>query len=154
MPSFATKRLVPFTAAQMYALVADVERYPQFLPLCTGLQITNREAGPAGDAITARMSVGYKTITENFTTRVALDPAAKRIDVAYVDGPFRRLDNRWLFVDQPDGGSLVDFFIVYDFKSPMLAVLVGGLFESAFRKFAEAFEMRARDVYGAPSPAA
>lgn len=155
MPTFSTKRRVPFSAAQMYALVADIERYPEFLPLCTGLAVTGRSKTPDGDdQLTARMSVGYKSIAESFTTRVTLKPAEMRIDVAYLDGPFRHLDNRWLFVDDGATGSIVDFYIEYEFRSPMLAILVGALFDQAFRKFATAFEDRARVVYGAPTAAA
>lgn len=147
MPAFETKRRVPFTAAQMYALVADVERYPEFLPMCTGLVVTSRETKPEGDALTARMSVGYKSITESFVTRVTLKPEVPEVDVRYIDGPFKYLENRWLFQDAGDG-SIVDFHIRYEFKSPMLGVLVGAVFDKAFRKFTEAFEERARVVYG------
>lgn len=155
MPTFTTERRVPFSAAQMYALVADVERYPEFLPLCTGLKVTSRTTNGDGDALVARMSVGYKSIVESFTTSVQLLPAALRIDAKYLDGPFRHLDNHWRFADAPaDGGrarSIVHFHITYEFKSPMLSLLVGSMFEQAFRKFAEAFENRARAVYGQPT---
>lgn len=152
MPTFTTKRAVPFTPAQMYAVVADVERYPEFLPMCTGLVVTSREAVADGEDLTARMSVGYKQIAENFTTRVALRPSALQIDAQYLDGPFKRLDNRWRFNEAP-GGTIVDFYISYEFKSTMLGLLVGGVFDQAFRKFTEAFEMRAREIYGAPQSA-
>ena len=151
MPTFKTERRVPFKAAQMYALVADIERYPEFLPLCTGLKVMSRGVDAGGaEQLTARMSVGYKSITEAFTTRVTLKPADSRIDVAYLDGPFRHLDNRWLFIDE-DKGSVVDFYITYEFRSAMLGLLVGAMFDQAFRKFAEAFEARARVVYGPPA---
>ncbi len=149
MPSFETKRIVAFSAAQMYALVADVERYPEFLPMCTGLAVQSRTPTPDGEVLTARMSVGYKTISESFMTRVVLRPASAAIQAHYLEGPFKRLENRWTFVDQP-GGSSVNFYISYEFKSPMLGLLVGSVFDQAFRKFAEAFEARARVVYGAP----
>ncbi|MGL4395014.1 MAG: type II toxin-antitoxin system RatA family toxin [Hyphomicrobium sp.] len=155
MPSFSTKRHVPFSAAQMFAVAADVERYPEFLPLCTGLTVLTRqpvEAGSDGDTmLTARMTVGYKSISEAFTTRVLLKPSASAIDVSYLDGPFSYLDNRWRFVDRAPsagGGSDIDFYISYAFKSPMLGLLVGSMFDGAFRKFAEAFERRAEHVYG------
>jgi coenzyme Q-binding protein COQ10 len=144
---------VPFTASQMYALVADVERYPEFLPMCSGLAVSSRTAVPDGEDLVARMSVGYKSISEAFTTQVRLRPAAMKVEANYVDGPFRRLENRWRFADAP-GGCDVDFFIDYEFKSPILGLLVGGAFDSAFRKFTEAFEMRAGKVYGAPAPSA
>jgi coenzyme Q-binding protein COQ10 len=133
----------------MYDLVADIERYPEFLPLCEDLRVRSREPAPAGEILIADMTVGYKHIRETFTTRVELRPAEPRILVAYLDGPFRRLDNRWSFL--PNGaGCDVDFFIDYEFKSPILGLLVGAVFDAAFRKFAEAFEDRARVVYGAP----
>lgn len=149
MPAFSTQRRVAHTAAEMYALVADVERYPEFLPMCTGLVVNSRAPSPDGEELTARMSVGYKSISESFMTRVALRSAAREIDASYLDGPFKRLENRWRFKDQPGGGSIVDFHIDYEFKSPMLGVLAGSVFDQAFRKFTDAFEVRARTVYGA-----
>lgn len=146
MPSFTTKRHVPFTAEQMYALVADVERYPEFLPLCTGLVVTGRRPRADGAELTARMSVGYKSIAESFTTKVILRPEEKRIDVSYLNGPFKHLDNRWRFTDDATG-SVVDFYIDYEFRSKLLAALVGSMFDHAFHRFAEAFEERAAKVY-------
>jgi coenzyme Q-binding protein COQ10 len=157
MPSFSTKRRVPFTAAQMYALVADVERYPEFLPMCTGLTVSSRTPVPDGEDLIASMSVGYKAIAETFTTSVRLRPAALKVEANYLDGPFKRLENRWQFKDVPvsdapatdnKGGCDVDFFIDYEFKSVMLGLLVGQVFDQAFRKFTDAFEQRARKVYG------
>ena len=149
MPSFSTKRRVPFTAAQMYALVADIERYPEFLPMCTGLAVSSRVKVPGGEDLVASMSVGYKSISETFTTRVRLRPQRLKVEANYVDGPFKRLENQWHFVDV-SRGSDVEFFIDYEFKSPMLGLLVGQVFDQAFRKFTDAFEQRARMVYGAP----
>ena len=150
MPQFETTRRVPYSAAEMYAIAADVERYPEFLPLCTGLTILSRSAVADGEDLTAIMSVGYKAITESFTTRVQLRPTGNAIDARYLDGPFSRLENRWRFREFPGGqGSEVEFFIDYQFRSPMLAVLAGSVFDQAFRKFSEAFEMRARKIHGA-----
>ena len=149
MPQFEMTRRVPYSAAEMYAIAADVERYPEFLPLCTGLKILSRSAVADGEDLTAIMSVGYKAITESFTTRVQLRPTGKAIDARYLDGPFSRLENRWRFRELPGGqGSEVDFFIDYQFRSPILAVLAGSVFDQAFRKFSEAFEMRARQIHG------
>ena len=153
MPSFSTKRSVAFTAAQMYAVVADVARYPEFLPLCTGLTVLSRDTSPEGEALKAQMSIGYKTIAESFTTRVELRPADNRINVSYLDGPFKRLNNRWRFIDLAEGKSEIDFYIDYEFRSAILAVLMGAMFDSAFRKFSEAFEARARKIYGTAVPA-
>jgi len=152
MPTFETTRRVPFSAAEMYALVADVERYPEFLPLCTGLSVTSRRALPEGEELIATMSVGYKAIRERFTTRVVLLPRLPRVDVSYLDGPFAHLDNRWTFADIASDSargpaSEVRFYIDYRFKSATLGLLMGALFDQAFRKFAEAFEARARKVY-------
>jgi coenzyme Q-binding protein COQ10 len=152
MPSFTTQRHVPFTAEQMFALVADVERYPEFLPLCTGLSVISRRTRDDGEDLTARMSVGYKAIAESFTTRVVTNRAEKRIDVSYIDGPFRHLTNQWRFSDAARG-STVDFFIDYEFRSKLFGALVGTMFDQAFRRFAAAFEERARHIYGEPPSA-
>jgi coenzyme Q-binding protein COQ10 len=150
---FNTTRRVRHSPEQMFALVADVERYPQFLPLCEGLVVrkrTPREGG--GEVLLADMSVGYKAIRETFTSRVTLDPANRKILVEYVDGPFRYLQNRWSFNPQAEGGGCeIGFFISYEFASRMLGLLMGAMFDKAFRKFAEAFEKRADQVYR-PAP--
>jgi coenzyme Q-binding protein COQ10 len=148
MPMFNSTRRVRHSPEQMFALVADVEKYPQFLPLCEGLTVrrrTPREGG--GEVLLADMTVGYKAIRETFTSRVTLDPENLKILVEYVDGPFRYLENRWTF--KPHGtGCEVGFFISYEFASRMLGMLMGAMFDKAFRKFAEAFERRAELVYG------
>lgn len=152
MPSFKTVRHVPFSADEMFALVADVEKYPQFLPLCESLVVKSREGDPPGSLIVATMGIGYKAIRETFTTRVQLDAGARTIVVAHLDGPFRRLENRWSFAPRPDGSSDVTFDIDYEFRSPLLAVLMGSVFDTAFRRFAEAFETRAGVIYGRRRP--
>lgn len=131
----------------MFDLVADVEQYPQFLPLCEALKIRRR--GPLEDGrevLLADMSVGYKAIRETFTSRVTLDPAQLKILVEYVDGPFSHLENRWTFVAEGQG-TRVEFFIDYQFKSRMLGMLMGAMFETAFRRFSDAFVERAGKVY-------
>ena len=147
MPRFTTQRRVPFSPRQMFDLVADVNAYPQFLPLCESLTVRSREQRGPDTILIATMGVGYKAIRETFTTRVTLQPETLQILVEYLDGPFRRLENRWSFLPQP-GGSIVDFYIDYEFRSAMLGLLMGALFDKAFRKFAEAFEARAGVVYG------
>jgi coenzyme Q-binding protein COQ10 len=156
MPTFRTTRRVKHSPQQMFDLVADVEKYPLFLPLCEGLRVRSRttsegNAGEGGrETLIADMSVGYKAIRETFTSKVTLDRAARKIAVAYLDGPFRALDNVWGF--KPDGeGCLVEFYISYEFKSRMLGMLMGAMFDRAFRKFSEAFERRADIVYGRPA---
>src|SRR6478609_1408409 len=148
MPMFNSTRRVKHSPERMFALVADVEKYPQFLPLCEGLVVrrrTPREGG--GEVLMADMTVGYNAIRETFTSRVTLDPANLKILVEYVDGPFRHLENRWSFKAM-EGGCEIAFFISYEFASRMLSLLMGTMFDKAFRKFAEAFERRADLVYG------
>ena len=147
MPSFKTVRRVTHSPEQMFALVADVDRYPEFLPLCTGLRVLRRVPDGTKEALVAEMSVGYKAISERFTTKVVLDRAQRDIHVSYVNGPFRYLENRWEF--RPDGqGCAVNFAIDYEFRSIALGLLMGAMFDSAFRRFTQAFESRADDVYG------
>ena len=147
MPTFETTRRVAFTAEQMFAVVADVERYPEFVPLCERLVVQQREVGSTHSTLTASMSVGYHAIRETFTSRVTLRPERREIDVVKIDGPFARLTNRWRFRDVP-GGSEIHFHIDYAFASRMLALLMGALFDKAVRKYTEAFEARARALYG------
>ncbi|MDX2309481.1 MAG: type II toxin-antitoxin system RatA family toxin [Hyphomicrobium sp.] len=148
MPSFRTTRRVPFTAAEMFVLVADVERYPEFVPLCESLTVTSRSGTTDDGEIVATMGIGYKAIRERFTTRVRLSKSENLIVVQHVDGPFRRLENRWTFRDVA-GGSDVGFEIDYEFRSIPLGLIMGAVFDKAFRRFAEAFEERARAIYGA-----
>ena len=148
MPSFRTTRRVPHTPEKMFALVADVERYPEFLPLCTGLRVLRRQDEEDGrELLVAEMSVGYKAISERFTTKVALDREKRDIHVSYVNGPFKYLENRWEF--RPDGeGCAVHFAIDYEFRSMALGLVMGAMFDRAFRRFTDAFESRADSVYG------
>jgi coenzyme Q-binding protein COQ10 len=147
MPSFRTMRQVRHSPLEMFNLVADVEKYPEFLPLCEDLRIRRRaQSGEGIETLVAEMSVGYKAIRETFTTRVTLDQPRLRILVEYVDGPFSNLENRWTFRPDP-AGCAVEFFITYEFKSFALRMLMGAMFERAFGKFAEAFEERADVIY-------
>ncbi len=147
MPHFETRRLVKHSPDRMYALVADVERYPEFLPLCEGLTVRSRKERDGKSLLVADMTVGYKAIRETFTTQVLLKPEEHAIDVKYLDGPFKYLDNRWRFEPAPDGGCSVYFFIDYEFKSRLLGAVMGSMFDRAFRMFAEAFEARADRIY-------
>ena len=147
MPSFRTTRQVRHSPVEMFNLVADVEQYPEFLPLCEDLRIRRRaQSGDGIETLVAEMSVGYKAIRETFTTRVTLDEPRLRIHVEYVEGPFSYLENRWSFKPDPVGCA-VEFYIAYEFKSFALRMLMGTMFERAFRKFAEAFEERADVIY-------
>ena len=153
MPSFRTTRRVRHSSVQMFQLVADVERYPEFLPLCEDLRIRRRvQSGDGIETLVAEMSVGYKAIRETFTTRVSLDEPRLRILVEYVEGPFSYLENRWTFKPDPLGCA-VEFYITYEFKSFALGLLMGSMFDRAFRKFAEAFEERADQIYRGESAA-
>jgi coenzyme Q-binding protein COQ10 len=147
MPRFQSSREVAFTPQQMFDLVADVQAYPQFLPLCEDLRIRRTVKSSEGlDVLVADMTVGYKAIRETFTSRVTLDPAQLQILVTYLEGPFSHLDNRWHFVPSAKG-CRVEFYIDYEFRSRMLGVLMGAMFDKAFRKFSEAFEARAAQIY-------
>ncbi|AQS61918.1 Ribosome association toxin RatA [Rhizobium rhizogenes] len=151
MPQFETHRLVKHSPDRMYDLVADVEKYPQFLPLCEALIVRSRKERDGKVLLVADMTVGYKAIRETFTTQVLLNPAERAIDVKYIDGPFKYLDNRWRFEESEDGGSAIHFFIDYEFKSRLLGAVMGSMFDRAFRMFAEAFETRADKIYADPA---
>lgn len=148
MPQYETTRRVSHSPEHMFALVADVERYPEFLPMCEALSIRSRREREGITLLVADMTVGYKAIRETFTSQVVLRPDKNLIDVRYVDGPFRHLENRWTFEPKEGGGCLVHFHIDYEFKSRILGALMGAMFDRAFRKFAEAFEKRADEIYG------
>ena len=140
---------IPYTADQMFDLVADVEKYPQFLPWCVALRVIERNDAAAGQGtLTADMVVAYKVFRERFRSRVTLDRAGKRIAAAYVDGPFRNLENRWRFIDRPDGGSTIDFEIAFEFKNILLQATAQAVFDRAFARMSDAFVKRADEVYG------
>jgi coenzyme Q-binding protein COQ10 len=134
----------------MFDLVADVGLYPEFVPLCTSLKVRSRQPNGEGrETLVADMGVGYRMIRERFTSRVTLDKPKLRVVVEYIDGPFSHMENVWTFRDEPDGsGSRVTFFIDYEFRSRTLGVLMGAMFDAAFRKFSQAFEERADKLYG------
>ena len=148
MPTFRTSHIVNHTPQQMFDLVADMESYPQFVPLCQSLKVRRRFITPGGaETALADMTVGYKSIREKMTTRVVLDRQALRITSEYVDGPFSHLENMWSFADAEGGKCRIDFYIAYEFRSRTLATLMGSMFDTAFRKFASAFEDRADQVF-------
>jgi len=148
MPQFSTTRRVQHSAADMFALVADVERYPEFVPLCRELKVRRRVVQAEGvEVLTADMTVAYKMIRETFTSKVTLDTPRLRILVEYLNGPFRQMENHWIFRPVSDRTSDIEFFISYEFRSRMLGAVMGAVFEAAFRKFAEAFERRADRVF-------
>ena len=148
MPKFETMRRVSHTPDEMFSLVADVEGYPQFLPLCEALSVRSRKERDGRTMLVADMTVGYEAIRETFTTQVLLRPDDRVIDVKYIDGPFKYLTNAWGFEQVEGGGCNIRFFIDYEFKSRILGAVMGAMFDRGFRMFTEAFEKRADTIYG------
>ncbi len=149
MPQFRTTRRVRHSATEMFDLVADVERYPEFVPLCEALTVRRRAASGEGvETLTADMTVSYKILRESFASRVTLDRPRLAVLVEYLEGPFSHLENRWNFRAVGDDACEVDFFISYEFKSRTLGFVMGSVFDAAFRRFATAFERRADVLYG------
>ena len=133
----------------MFDLVADVERYPEFVPLCKSLKIRERITKPDGtEVIIADMTVAFNLLRESFTSKVMLDRTNLKIFVEYLKGPFSNFETRWAFEPKPDDASDVGFYLAYEFKSRMLALLMGTMFDAAFQRFAAAFEKRADAIYG------
>ena len=148
MPRFSTTRRVRHSASDMFDLVADIEHYPEFVPLCRSIKVGQRvQKGEGVETLRSEMTVAYKMISETFVTRVTLDKPRLQIHVQYLEGPFRQLENRWSFRPRGENACEVEFFISYEFKSRMLGFLMGSMFETAFRKFADAFERRADAVF-------
>ena len=149
MPRFSSKRRVAHRADEMFTLVADVERYPEFVPLCKALKVRQRKQNPDGtETIVADMTVSFKLVKETFTSEVTLDRPNLKILVRYLKGPFSSLENRWTFEPKAEEVCDVGFFIAYEFKSKMLATLMGAMFDAAFTRFSAAFEKRADMIYG------
>lgn len=144
MATHSEQRALPHSPEQLFDLVADVAKYPEFLPWCVGARIRSRES----DLLVADLIIGFKGITEQFTSEVKLDRAAMKIDVTYQDGPFKYLNNHWLFLSGEDGTCDIDFFIDFEFKSRLLQALMGPLFGEAVRRMVGAFESRALQLYG------
>jgi coenzyme Q-binding protein COQ10 len=149
MPTFSTKRRVRHSAAEMFDLVADVERYPEFVPMCRDLKVRQRTPEEESvEVIVADMTVSFKLVRETFRSRVTLDRPKLKILVEYLQGPFSHMQNRWTFKPVGDEACEIEFFIDYEFKSRTLGMLMGAMFDAAFRRFAVAFEQRADQVYG------
>ena len=148
MPELSTTRRVHHAASEMFDLVADVEHYPEFVPLCESLRVRKRIKENDKEIIVADMTVAYKLVRETFTSRVTLDRSKLEILVEYLEGPFRRLNNTWSFRAVEKSVCDVKFFIAYEFRSRTLGMLMGAMFDAAFRRFAAAFERRADQVYG------
>ena len=144
MPTHAEKKLLPYTREQLFDLVADVERYPEFLPWCVGARIRERH----DNEILGDLLIGYKMVRERFTSRVVLS-RPDRIDVSYSEGPFKYLTNHWLFIPE-DGGCLIDFYVDFEFRSKMLQKIMEMFFNEAVKRMVGAFETRAHALYGEP----
>ena len=149
MPRFSNRRRVQHRAEQMFDLVADVARYPDFVPLCQALKVRQRKQnGDGTETVVCDMTVSFKLVKETFTSEVTLDKAHLKILVRYLKGPFSNLENRWSFEAKGEEACDVGFFITYEFKSKMLATLMGAMFDAAFTRFSAAFEKRADMIYG------
>jgi coenzyme Q-binding protein COQ10 len=149
MPTHAEQRVLPYTPEQLFALIADIERYPEFLPWCVGARVRERKP----DLIVADLIIGFRMFRERFTSRVNLD-SPHRIDVTYAEGPFKYLNNHWVFERVP-GGCRIDFFVDFEFHSRILQRVIEMLFHEAVRRMVAAFEHRAEQLYGrvVPDPA-
>lgn len=149
MPNFTTHRQIAHNAREMFDLVSDIEHYPEFLPMCEALTVRSRKKYKEKTLLLADMTVGYKLFRETFTTQVFLQPKEKFIEVKYIDGPFKYLENRWAFYNIENANACnVEFFIDYEFKNKMLGLVMGSMFDIAFHKFTDAFERRAHQIYG------
>jgi coenzyme Q-binding protein COQ10 len=147
MAKYSEQRLLPYGREQLFDLVADIERYPEFLPWCVGARIRERN----GNQIKADLAIGFQMYRERFTSVVLLDPPAG-IHVTYSDGPFRYLENHWKFAAGPNGGCVIDFYVDFEFKSMLLQRVIEMLFSEAVRRMVAAFESRARQLYGPGAP--
>ena len=147
MPTHAEKRRVPHSPEEMFALVADIEKYPEFLPWCVGARIRSR----TDTLLVADLIIGFKGIRESFTSRVALDREAMTIDVTYQDGPFKYLNNNWKFGNAEADQCALDFYVDFEFKSRILQKMIEMLFSEAVRRMVNAFEQRAAQLYGRPA---
>ncbi len=140
---------MPYSAAEMYALVADVAAYPEFLPWCSGARIRARKPQPDGSEIVeADLVISFKVFRERFGSRVTLRPDGNKIDVAYLEGPFRYLNNHWRFEAVGETACEVDFFVDFEFRSKTLQLIIGVVFHEAMRRIVRAFEERAEQLYG------
>ncbi len=148
MTHFEEHHPVDHSADDLFDLVADIDRYPEFVPLCQSLETRQTREKSGKEIRLADMTVGYKAIRETFTCQVVLDREAKTITASYIDGPFKYLENKWTFEPTGERNSIIHFVLDYEFKSRTLAMLMGSMFDRAFAKFVTAFEQRADELYG------
>ena len=150
MPTHAEKREMPYSADEMFALIADIEAYSEFLPWCEAARIRSRRPLPDGEGeiIEADLVISFRVFRERFGSRVTVRPEKKIIDVEYLDGPFRYLNNHWEFKPTGETSCLVDFFVDFQFKSWTLQKIIGVVFNEAMQRIVRAFERRAEALYG------
>ena len=141
------QKILPFRPTEIFELVADVAKYPEFLPWCTGARVRERQPTSTGETMVADLMIGFKMVRERFTSRVTLDRPDLRVDVEYLQGPFKHLKNHWTFSATPNGQCQIDFHLEFEFSSVMLQKLIGVLFHEAVRRMVAAFEARAYQIY-------
>lgn len=144
MPTHQETRILPYTPDQMFDLVADIKRYPEFLPWCSAARIIRDD----GETVIAELTIGYKMIRERFTSRVSLDRKNRVIQVSYISGPLKALRNEWRFTPEKKKQCTVDFFVQFEFSNPIFTGLMNMFFDVAFRQMVGAFEKRAAEIYG------
>ncbi len=148
MPTHSEHRHMPYSAEQIFALVADVARYPEFLPWTSAARIRDRRAIAGGEELDADLVISFKVFRERFGSRVRLFHDDGVIETAYIDGPFKHMNSRWTIRPADDGGAIVDFHVDFEFRSPMLQRMIGMVFDQAMRRVVGAFEARAHALYG------
>ncbi|PXW83257.1 coenzyme Q-binding protein COQ10 [Ruegeria sp. P4] len=139
---------MPYSAQQMYDLVADVGSYPKFLPWCAAARIRSRTPQGESEVMEADLVISFKVFRERFGSRVVLHPDEHKIDTEYLDGPFRYMKSNWAFADRADGGCDVSFFVDFEFKNAVLQGIIGMVFNEAMQRIVRAFERRAAELYG------
>ena len=147
MPRHEERRVLAHSPQQPYTLVAEVQHYPEFLPWCLAVRIRERKE----NLLVADLVIGFKVFRERFTSRVELDPDALRIDVTYAEGPFRYLQNHWIFNPHPKGCE-IDFYVDFEFRSKIMQSVMQALFHEAVKRMVRAFEARAENIYGPAAP--
>ena len=147
MKVHSERKILPFKPEQIFELVGDVASYPEFLPWCTGARIREKQVTPTGEVLVADLMIGFKMVREKFTSRVTLDRPKMRIDVEYINGPFKHLNNHWTFSPTANGQCQIDFHLEFEFSSIVLQKLIGVLFHEAVRRMVAAFETRAHQLY-------
>ncbi len=148
MPRHAETKTLPYRADQMFALVADVARYPEFLPWTAAARIRSRKPVEEGELMEADLVISFKVFRERFGSRVTLLPGQNRILTEYIDGPFKHLKSVWTFADRPEGGCDVGFEVDFEFRNAILAGIIGLVFNEAMQRVVRAFESRAKVLYG------